>query len=271
MAGRYLDGLEQELQVRLLQRTTRRLCLTEAGELYYRRSRRILEELEEAQNEVSEVGSSPRGTLRIAAPVTFGAMHLGGPIARYLEAHPNVRVEVELDDRYVDLIQRGIDVAIRIGRLADSSLIAKVLAPCHMVACASPNYLARHEIPNTPEELARHRRLAYSQAESPGDWKFMDSEGRQTAVDGLTALHSNNVQLLTAAALEGAGVVYGPTFVFGAHLRTGALVALLPHFSTSDLGVHAVYPSTRYLPTKVRRLIDQLMTEFGDKPPWDDT
>lgn len=146
MAGRYLDGLEQELQVRLLQRTTRRLRLTEAGELYYRRSRRILEELEEAQNEVSEVGSGPQGTLRIAAPVTFGSMHLGGPIARYLEAHPNVRVEVELDDRYVDLIQRGIDVAIRIGRLADSSLIAKGLAPCHMVACASPHYLAELQI-----------------------------------------------------------------------------------------------------------------------------
>ena len=139
-----------------------------------------------------------------------------------------------------------------------------------MVACASPRYLAQHGTPQTPEQLARHRRLAYSQSESPGDWTFIDLEGRQSAVEGVAALRSNNVQLLTTAALQGAGVVYGPTFVFGDHLRTGALVALLPDFSTSDLGVHAIYPSTRYLPTKVRRLIDQLVTEFGDNPPWDD-
>ena len=269
MAGRYLDGLEQELQVRLLQRTTRRLHLTEAGQLYYHRSRRILEELEEAQNEVSEVGSGPRGTLRIAAPVTFGSMHLGGPIARYMEALPNVRVELELDDRYVDLIEGGVDLAIRIGRLADSSLVVKGLAPCRMVACANPDYLARHGTPRTPEELAHHHRLAYSQPESPGDWTFVDSEGRHRTVDSPPALLSNNMQLLSTAALEGSGVAYGPTFVFGEHLLRGALVPLFPDFSTMNLRVHAVYSSTRYLPTKVRRMIDQLTKEFGDNPPWD--
>lgn len=269
MAGRYLDSLEQELQVRLLQRTTRRLHLTEAGQLYYQRCRRILEELDEAQREVGEIGSGPRGTLRMAAPVSFGSMYLGGPVARYMQAHPNVRVVMDLDDRYLDLVQKGIDLAIRIGRLADSSLIARRLAPCHMVACASLEYLARHGTPRTPEDLAGHRRLAFSESESPGDWTFIDAQGLHRPVAGPAHLVSNNVQLLTAAALAGAGVVYGPTFVFGEHLDKGAVRRLLPDFTTTDLGVHAVYLSTRHLPSKVRLLIDQLAKEFGDDPPWD--
>lgn len=140
---------------------------------------------------------------------------------------------------------------------------------CRMIACASPDHLSRHGTPRTPEELGKRRRLAYSQSESPGDWTFVDSDGRQHTINGQADLSSNNVQLLASAALKGAGVAYGPTFAFGAHLRSGALVALLPDFSTMDLGVHAIYPSTRFLPTKVRRLIDQLAKDFGDNPPWD--
>lgn len=248
---------------------TRRLHLTEGGQLYYRRCRGVLEELDEAQREIGDIGAGPRGALRVAAPVSFGSMHLGGPIARYMKANPNVTVETDLDDRYVDLVEKGIDLAIRIGRLADSSLIARRLAPCHMIACASPDYLARHGTPRTPEELAQHRRLAFSAAESPDDWTFVDTAGGRHAVGGKASLLSNNVQLLTAAALEGAGIVYGPTFILGEHLRTGTLWPLLPNFSTADLGIHAIYPSARYVPTKVRRLIDQLQRELGDDPPWE--
>lgn len=175
----------------------------------------------------------------------------------------------ELDDRYVDLLRGTIDVAIRIGRLADSSLVARKLAACPMVAWASPAYLARHGTPQSPQDLEQHRRLAYSQSESPGDWTFTDAGGRQHVVGGPAALAANNVQFLATAALQGAGIVYGPAFVFGDQLRSGALVPLLPDFATGGLGIYALYPSTRYLPAKVRRLIDQLAQEFSAMPAWD--
>ena len=269
MAGRYLDGLERGVQVRLMQRTTRRLQLTEAGQLYYGRCRRLLEEIDAAGDEVRELGSGPRGTLRVAAPVSFGSRYLGGPIARYMRAHPHVRVEMDLDDRYVDLLAREVDVAIRIGRLADSGLVARRLAPCRMVVCASPSYLERQGCPRSPEELSRHRRLAFNLSESPGNWTFVDALGRASAVEGPAALRANNMQLLSAAALEGAGVVYGPLFVFAEYLREGTLVPLLPEYKTVDLDVHAVLPSTRYLPLKVRRFVDQLVEEFATTAPWE--
>jgi DNA-binding transcriptional LysR family regulator len=269
MAGRHIDSLEQALNARLLQRTTRRLNLTDVGRAYYQRSRRILEEFEEAQREAGELQASPQGSLRIAVPASFAALHLGGPIARYMRDHPGIRVDTVVSDRYVDLVQEGIDLAVRIGQLGDSKLVTRRIGICRMVMCATPAYLRRMGEPTTPRELRKHPRLAFSEAVSPGDWTLRDARGRSYVIDGPCQLSSNNVQLLLAVALEDAGVVFGPSFILGEALAQGSLVRVLPEYSAADFGIHTVVPSSRYLSTKVRNLIDRLATEFGEDPPWD--
>ncbi|WP_109482745.1 LysR family transcriptional regulator [Paraburkholderia sp. C35] len=269
MAGKHVSAIEDELNVRLLQRTTRRLSLTEAGQTYYERSKHILEAFDEANREAADAQGSVRGVLRVAAPVTFGAMHLGEVVARYLEDHPHVDVEVLLGDRYVDLMDAGIDVAIRIGRLKDPGVVMRRLAPCRMVVCASPSYLERHGTPHKPDDLRRMTRLAFSEAVSGGDWTLLDARHRAHVIDGPCRMAVNNTQMLLAAALAGAGITYGPTFVFGEHLRRGELVPLLPAYRAADLTIQAVYPSAQRIPLKVRRFVDYLAGAFGDDPPWD--
>jgi DNA-binding transcriptional LysR family regulator len=269
MAGKYVSAIEAELNARLLQRTTRRLSLTDIGRVYYERCKQILEAWDEAGREASDAQGTARGVLRLAAPVTFGAMHLGDVIAKYLDAHPHVNIEVSLSDRYVDLLEAGVDVALRIGRLPDSGLVARRLAPCRMVICASPDYLARHGTPRSPDDLRRAPRLTFSEAVSVGDWTLVDAKRRAHVISGPCRMAANNTQMLLAAALAGAGIVYGPTFVFGEHIARGTLVALLPEYHTSDLTIQAVYPSARHMPLKVRHLLDTLAAAFGDEPPWD--
>ncbi|MEX3927336.1 LysR family transcriptional regulator [Paraburkholderia sp. BR10936] len=269
MAGKHVSAIEAELNARLLQRTTRRLSLTDVGRTYYERCKRILEAFDEANREASDSQGTARGVLRVAAPVTFGAMHLGGVVARYLEDHPDVNVEVLLGDRYVDLIDAGVDVAIRIGRLQEPGLVTRRLAACRMVVCASPAYLERHGTPRTPDELRRVQRLAFSEAVSVGDWTLLDARHRAHVIDGPCRLAANNTQMLLGAALAGAGIAYGPTFVFGEHLRRGELVALLPDYRATELAIQAVYPGVRRIPLKVRRFVDYLAETFGDEPPWD--
>ncbi|HKR44611.1 MAG TPA: LysR family transcriptional regulator [Paraburkholderia sp.] len=269
MAGKHVSAIEAELNARLLQRTTRRLSLTDVGHTYYERSKRILEAFDEANREASDSQGTARGVLRVAAPVTFGAMHLGGVVARYLEDHPHVNVEVLLGDRYIDLIDAGVDVAIRIGRLQDPGLVTRRLAPCRMVVCASPAYLERHGTPRTPDDLRRAQRLVFSEAVSAGDWTLLDASNRAHVIDGPCRLAANNTQMLLGAALAGAGIAYGPTFVFGEHLGRGELVALLPDYRATELAIHAVYPGVRRIPLKVHRFVDYLAGTFGDEPPWD--
>ena len=269
MAGKHVSAIEADLGIRLMQRSTRQLSLTDAGRAYYTRCKRILEEVDDANREASDAQQVVRGALRVAVPLTFGAMHLGGVLARYLEQHPAVAVEVMLSDRYVDLLSEGIDVAIRIGRLLDSDLVARRLAPCRMVFCASPDFLNRYGTPRNVEELRRAPRLAFSEAVSAGDWMLMDPEDQSHLIDGPVRMAANNTQMLVAAALAGAGVAYGPTFVFGERIAAGDLIALLPDHRTSELAIHALYPSARNISLKVRRLIDHLIASFGADPPWD--
>ncbi|PMS17826.1 LysR family transcriptional regulator [Trinickia dabaoshanensis] len=269
MAGKHVSAIESELNARLLQRTTRRLSLTDTGQTYYERCKQILEAFDEANREASDSQGTARGVLRVAAPVTFGAMHLGEVLARYVEDHPQVNVEVLLGDRYVDLIEAGVDVAIRIGRLQDPALVTRRLAPCRMVVCASPAYLERHGAPRKPGDLLRAPRLAFSEAVSAGDWTLFDAKNRAHIIDGPCRIAANNTQMLLAAALAGAGIAYGPSFVFGEHLRRGELVPLLPAYRATELAIQAVYPSARRIPLKVRRFVDYLTEAFGDEPPWD--
>jgi DNA-binding transcriptional LysR family regulator len=269
MAGKHVSAIETELNIRLMQRSTRKLSLTDAGRAYYARCKRILEDVDDANREASDEQQTVRGVLRITVPLTFGAMHLGGVLARYLDQHPAVTVQVMLSDRYLDLLGEGIDVAIRIGQLLDSDLIARRLGPCRMVFCAAPDFLRRYGTPTNVEELRRAPRLAFSEAVSAGDWILTDPAGRSHVIDGPVRIAANNTQMLLAAALAGAGIAYGPTFVFAERIAAGELIALLPDHRTADLAIHALYPTTRNISLKARRFIDHLVASFGDKPPWD--
>ncbi|CAM2158845.1 LysR family transcriptional regulator (plasmid) [Pararobbsia alpina] len=270
MAGKHVSEMETRLNARLLQRTTRRLSLTDTGQAYYERCKQILEAYDEANREASDSHGTARGVLRVAAPVTFGAMHLGQVVARYVEDYPQANVEVVLGDRYVDLLDAGIDVAIRIGRLENQALVTRRIAPCRMVICASRAYVDRHGTPRKPRDLLQAPRLAFSDAVSAGDWTLFDAKGRGHCIEGPVRASANNMQILLSAALAGAGIAYGPTFVFGEHLRNGELVALLPAYRATELAVHTVYPSAQRIPFKVRRFVDYLAEAFGDDPPWDD-
>ncbi|MDR5783854.1 LysR family transcriptional regulator [Caballeronia sp. LZ065] len=264
MAGKHVSAIEAELNARLLQRTTRRLSLTDIGQTYYERARRILEAYDEANSEASDAQGHARGVLRVAAPVSFGALHLSGVLARFLETHPHVSVEVQLADRYIDLIEAGVDVAIRIGRLQDPQLVTRKLAPCRMVVCASPAWLRQHGTPRHPDDLRQAPRLAFSEAVSANDWTLLDADQRAHVIDGPCRMAANDMQMLLAAALAGAGIAYGPAFVFGEAIARGDLIALLPDYHTSDLAIQAVYPSARRIPVKVRRFVDCLA-----ETPWE--
>jgi DNA-binding transcriptional LysR family regulator len=269
MAGRYLRALETQLHARLLQRSTRHLSLTEAGQRYYERCKRILAELDDANREVADRDQALQGTLKVAAPVTFGAMHLGASMGRYLSEHPGVSIDVALSDRHVDLLEAGIDVAIRIGELRDDNLTVRRLAACRMLACASPAYLKAHGTPKTPMQLRDHACLAFSGAVSAGDWSFTAKNGVEHTANGPFRMHANNMDMLRAAALAGSGIVYGPSFVFGDALADGALVQVLANYATTSLPIHAVFPTARYMPRIVRQFVDRLAEDFGGVPPWE--
>ncbi|EIU1680547.1 LysR family transcriptional regulator [Pseudomonas aeruginosa] len=269
MAGKHVSAIEEQLKVRLLQRSTRKLTLTDVGRSYYTRCKRLLEEYEDANREAQDAQQSVRGMLRVAAPTTFGALHLGRVVSNYLAEYPDVSIETTLSDRYVDLLADGIDIAIRIGRLQDSDLVARRLASCRMMFCAAPSFLARHGEPKTVEQLRQAPRLAFSQAVSAGDWSVTDANGQTHHIDGAIRLAANNMQMLLAAALTGAGVVYGPSFVFEQSIASGALRVLLADHKTTDLAIHAIYPSKRHVSLKVRRFIEHLSMSFGDTQPWD--
>lgn len=271
MAGKHVTAIEEQLNIRLLQRSTRMLKLTDVGQTYYTRCKQILEEYEEASREARDAQQTVRGVLRVTAPTTFGAIHLGGVVARFLAAHPDVVIEMMLCDRYVDLLAEGVDVAVRIGRLTDSDLVARRLAPCRMVLCAAPSFLARHGVPTTVAQLRKAPRLAFTEAVSVGDWTLMDPDGHAHLIDGPVRLAATNMQMLLAAALAGAGLAYGPTFVFGEAIASGELRVLMSDHKTSELAIHAVYPTKRHVSLKLRRFIEHLCASFADTPPWDRT
>lgn len=270
MAGRYLSALEDALPARLLHRTTRRLALTDAGSLYFARCKRLLEELEEADHEAAALQATPRGTLRLAAPVTFGAAYLGPVIGAYLADHPGLKVDVQLQDRFVDLIEEGIDIALRIGQLPDSELVAWPVSTCTLVACAAPRYLSRHGAPKSPDDLAAHARIGYTGTVSTTPWAFIGSDGKTHAVTEPCRFVANNTQMMAEAAVAGAGIAYGPSFAFSQHLQQGTLRQVLPAYATPSLTLHAVTPTARHVPQKVRLFRERLREAFGgDTPPWE--
>jgi DNA-binding transcriptional LysR family regulator len=264
-----VQELEQWLGARLLNRTTRRLSLTEVGTGFYERSTRILEAVEEARSAAGTLNTTPRGRLRINAPVSFGLLHLAPAVTEFLNLYPEVSVEMLVNDRVVDLLEGEFDVGVRIGRLHDSSLIARRIAPVRLAVCAAPEYLARHGAPRTPDELASHNCLEYTYFESRGEWHLLDSAGAEIVVPVSGRYLANNADVLRFTALAGGGIILVPTFLVGDDLRSGRLVRLLPNYPPPEQALHALYPSGRHISAKVRSFVDFLVARFGGEPAWD--
>jgi len=264
-----VSELEAELGVRLLTRTTRRSSVTEAGEAYYRRCVRVLEELDEARDEVAELANTPRGTLRITAPVSFGLTHLSPVIPAFLERYPSLKLDLVLNDRVVDLVDEGFDLALRGGgELSDSGLVVRKLAPIRRVVCSAPAYFESRPVPKQPSDLAEHECLIYSLSSSPRQWTFVHDGGELTVrVDG--RYHVNSSIALKHAALAGLGLGLIPTYLVGPELRRGELVAVLPRFRPAPQSLYALHPHRQYVPHKTRSFIDFLSATFGAKPYWD--
>ncbi|HOV58287.1 MAG TPA: LysR family transcriptional regulator [Rhodanobacteraceae bacterium] len=268
LASKLVQALEDQLGVRLLHRTTRRLSLTEAGQNYYQRVAEILAQLAEAEAEAAELQLEPRGRLRVSAPMSFSILHLGAALADFQRKYPRVELELNLNDRVVDLVEDGFDLAIRIGRLADSSLVARRLAGSQIVAVAAPAYLAWHGMPSHPDDLAHHNCLDYTLSPRRDEWQFARGEERvNVRVRG--NLHVNNGDMIALAAAQGLGVALSPAFIVHDALRRGDLVRVLPEWQLPDIGVYAVYPAGRSLPAKTRSLIDFLAERFRPSAPWD--
>jgi DNA-binding transcriptional LysR family regulator len=261
-----IQRLEAKLGARLLERSTRRLVLTEAGEGFHHRVGRILEAFEEAVGFASEVSTALSGTLRVSAPTAFGRMHLAPHLPRFLEAHPGLDLDLELSDRQVDIVASGFHLALRIGELSDSSLIAKKLAPVHQVLCAAPSYLARCGEPRTVHDLSRHELLA---PEPETSWLLSTSDGCvNVPVRG--RLRTSSGEAIREAIIGGAGIGLRPTWNISREVAEGRLRVVLPECRTNGhAGLFAVYPSKELVPRKVRSFLDFLISLYGPRPYWE--
>jgi DNA-binding transcriptional LysR family regulator len=260
--------LERILGSRLLDRTTRKVSPTEAGRAYYDRCVDILASIEEAELQVSRLHDVPKGVLRINAPMSFGALYLGPAIADFMSAYPDIKVELTLNDRFIDPIEEGVDVTVRIAVLEDSSLIARRLAPAKRVLVAAPDYLARHGTPKVPDDLLGHRCLNYGHTTTLQRWRLTHA-GETLSVPISSCLCSNNGDVLRTAAIAGHGIAKLPTFLVGPDIGAGRLSAVMPDYPPTELGIFALYAPNRYLAAKTRVLIDFLVARFGETPEWD--
>ena len=266
VVSRLVLELEAALDTRLLNRTTRRQSLTEAGTDYFERSRKILDDLTEANLAASAGTARPVGRLRINAPVSFGNLHLAPLWGGFLQQYPDVTLDITLSDRVVDLVEDGCDLAIRIARLSDSSLISRQLASTRIVLCASPAWIQRNPPLRRIEAIATHPVIAYSYWSGGDVWAFDGPDGKVEVITQ-ARLRSNSGDTCLAAALTGQGLILQPDFIVGPDLKAGRLVEVLPQYKAPVLAIYAVYPSRQHLSVKVRRMVDWLASAF-EAPGW---
>lgn len=269
VASRQVAELESHLQTRLLHRTTRRLSLTESGQAFYERAQQVLADLAEAEQAAAQTVAVPRGTIKLNAALAFGILHLAPVLDEYLAKYPEVKIDVTLNDRVVDLVEEGYDLALRIGELRQPNLIARRIGTTRSVVCASPAYLKRHGVPRHPRELEAHNCLRYTYASALTDWNFKDETGAELEVQASGNFQANNGNLLREAALRGVGLIYQPTFLVAEDLRAGRLVTVLQEYEGPEIPIHLVYASRKHLSAKVRSFVDFLAERFADKPDWD--
>lgn len=260
--SRRVKALEERLGVRLLNRTTRRISLTEAGQIYFDQVRRILSELRDAEEQLSQLSGSARGTLRVTAPMTFGVRRLAPWIARFADAHPQLQVQLHLDDQTIDIVGQGLDMALRIGYPRDSSLIARPILPVARYVCAAPAYLQKWGAPQTPLDLLRHSCLHYDNLSVREEWTLNGPDGPE-AVEVQGRLCSNNGEVLCEAAVQGLGIVLLPDFMVEQALAENRLQRILEGFEPPPFTLYALYPSRHFVPTKIRLLLDFLILAAG--------
>lgn len=269
MASKHVQELEERLGIRLLNRTTRTLSLTEAGGLYFERCRQILEAVATADGEATSQSLTATGRLRLSAPMSFGVQHIAPLLPAFCARYPDVTIDLVLSDRLVDLVDEGFDLAVRIGNLADSGLMVRRLCGARLVTCAAPSYLTKHGEPKRPEDLKGHRCLSYSLSLG-NEWQFFAPGGASQSVAVGEFIACNNGDALRQMALNGAGIVQQPAFIVADDIASGRLTPVLPTYRGRELGIHAVYPGTRNAVPKVRAFIDYLATEFSSStPPWE--
>ncbi len=266
--SRRLAELEGRLGVRLLNRTTRQSSLSEAGRAYYQRALQILADVSELNAATADSQCALEGVLKVAVPLSFGLRHLSPAITEFAESHPNLIIHLDFSDRQVDLVEEGFDLAIRIGELADSSHIARRLAPMRRLLCASPDYLARNGAPAKPQDLKTHAGLHYSNVPSTS-WKFVGPDGQASNVSPPTKMSANNGDFLLKAAVAGQGLALLPTFLIWQEIENGDLVPVLSDYTVPSNHAYAIYPQTRHLSLRVRIFIDYLRERFAGTPYWD--
>lgn len=269
VVSKHIKYLEEHIGTRLLERTTRRVALTELGRAFYERAQRALGELDEAMLEAGQSTVVPRGKIRITSALSFGLRHLSHAISEFLGRYPEVNVELDLSDRMIDIGEEGFDLAVRIGALEQSSLIARKLATTRLVACGSPAYLKQRGAPKAPQQLREHNCLIYSYNPQPKIWTFKRG-GEEEAVHVDGCVQVNNGDLLRQLALDGRGLVLLPTFLVGDDLEAGRLVHVLGDYDAGELGIYAVYTNRKFMPAKVRSFLDFLVEHFGDNAYWDE-
>jgi DNA-binding transcriptional LysR family regulator len=267
MATRYVTELEQWLNARLLQRSTRRISLTEAGEACLLQCRQMLELSSEMKDVSGQDIREPKGQLRITTSISFGMAHLAAAIVDYQKQYPQVSVDMMMGERSVNLIEERIDLAIRISGELDPNLVARRIAACRSVVCASPDYLRSHGVPASPDELTEHNCLTYSNF-GKGQWRFV-REGKEIDVPVSGKLSANETTVLTQAALAGAGLALQPTYLAGPLIKSGQLHAVLTDWEPPELGIWGVYVSRRHLPATLRTLLDFLVQRYAGVPDWD--
>lgn len=257
--------LERQLGVRLLDRTTRKVRPTEAGYAYYERCAAVLAAVEETETQIAGLHDAPRGVLRINGPMSFGTAYLASAVADFLSRYPDLKVELLLNDRFIDPLEEGVDVTVRIGALADSSLVARRLAATRRVLVAAPDYLARHGAPQSPDDLAHHRCLVYGQVAARQRWQLMRN-GEMISAPVASVLCANNGDVLREAACKGLGIALLPTVIAGAAIKSGRLAVVLDAYSPPPLPIHALYAPNRFLAAKTRLFIDFLAERFSTAP-----
>lgn len=269
VVSKAVTRLEERLGARLLNRTTRRLSLTEAGAELYRRSLHALKQIEDAELEVARFQTEPRGTLRVNAPMSFSILHLAPVAHEFLARFPGVSLDLQLDDGFADLVEGGYDLIVRIGKLRDSNLIARRIAPARLVLCASPEYLKARGEPQTPEDLLNHNCLMYTLGSSPRAWRLVSPQGEEHMIPLRGNVATNNGLAEAALAANGVGIAMLPSFYVADQLRAGKLKCVLQDWIPQDISIYAVYAERRNLTPKVRAFVDFLVAKFGPEPYWD--
>lgn len=266
--SRRLKDLELRLGAPLIQRTTRRMYLNEVGQGFYDRCKAVLDELEAAQQEVLNSGGALNGVLRISTPLSFGVAHMSTAIAQFMHAHPEIRIEMDLSDKRVDLVAEGFDLAIRIGVLSDSSLIAKKISWVKKIPCAAPDFLERYPKITKPEDLMDAPALIYSNDKSPADWGYTAPDGKSGVMRVSPKLTASNGDVLREAAIAGLGITCLPSFLHYDAINNGLLRPVLSDYDWTAFDVFAVYPKTTILPKRTRAFVDFMASRYGKDPVW---